>query len=201
MIKFDSDIEAYLETEEKEYVLKYLKPLLKQNKIVEARKVLADSEDEEIDYNNELQIRYFLLYHLKDNYFKGSNEIFPYELAELRGILSMSIPSWITTIRKGAFYLNEIPEIILHNNVRTIEPEAFSYCPLKKVVIPDGVDTIYSKTFYGCRNLESVVIPKSVKYIEGLAFCDCDSLKQVSVPKNTGVDINAFDKHTIIDRY
>lgn len=198
MIKFNEV--PKLNGAEKQFVVETLKPLLKQNNIVKVRGMLQDIRDDSDE--STLIIQYWLLYYLKDDYFKGFDKIFPSEFQYMDGIISMAIPNWITYIGDAAHWgCDDLTEIVIPKSVKYIGTRAFSFCPLKKVDIPDGVDTIYSKTFYGCRNLESVVIPKSVKYIEGLAFCDCDSLKQVSVPKNTGVDIGAFSKHTIIDRY
>lgn len=50
------------------------------------------------------------------------------------------------------------------------------------LVIPNGVDSIKEKAFYGCTNLNSVKIPSSVKYIGKKAFGDCKSLNKVIVP-------------------
>ena len=54
------------------------------------------------------------------------------------------------------------------------------------LVIPDGVTSIGSYTFYGCDSLESVTIPDSVTSIGEEAFSDCDNLE---------ITINTDDKY------
>lgn len=54
---------------------------------------------------------------------------------------------------------------------------------ITKVVIPQGVKTIYAMAFYGCKNLKEVVIPNSVTRIGYEAFSDCTSLKNICIPE------------------
>ncbi len=204
MIEFDLDsAEVFLPDEEKNFLIKYLKPYLKKNNLLKVREMLRDpSYEDELDYSQELQLRYWLLYHLQDDYFKGSDKIFPYEFSEMRGIASMSIPNWVTSIGGGAFWACEdLKNIIIPKSVKTIEEGVFKSCPLEKVVIPDSIDIIPIEAFFNCKHLKSVTIPKGVKRIRNSAFELCNSLKNVSVPQNTTIDNRAFDKHVIIDRY
>ena len=53
------------------------------------------------------------------------------------------------------------------------------------VIIADGVTSISSGAFAGCKNLESVYLPESLTNIGDYAFCQCDSLKKVSIPSHT----------------
>ena len=48
-----------------------------------------------------------------------------------------------------------------------------------RVNIPDGVTSISSLAFYGCRSLLSVTIPSSVSKIGSYAFYGCSSLNSV----------------------
>ena len=61
------------------------------------------------------------------------------------------------------------------------------------VTIPDGVTSISSYAFYGCRGLTSVAIPDSVMSIGASAFEDCSSLTSVTIPDSvTSIGSSAF---------
>ena len=49
-------------------------------------------------------------------------------------------------------------------------------------VIPDKVDNIGNRAFYGCSNLEELSLPNNVSYIGSAAFSYCSKLKSISIP-------------------
>ena len=50
--------------------------------------------------------------------------------------------------------------------------------------VPEGVENIYHRCFYGCDALKRVNIPSSVKRIGKMAFFCCLSLKEVKMPES-----------------
>lgn len=76
-----------------------------------------------------------------------------------------------------------IPGSINHDGkeytVTNIRRDAFKWCSLQSVTIPESVENIGSCAFQVCSNLQSVVIPKSVKSIGPRAFEDCGSLTTI----------------------
>lgn len=102
------------------------------------------------------------------------------------------------TISDGEVY---ITQCTAYNKEEIIIPETIAGCPvtkikenalnklngLKKVVIPNTVNTIELNAFYSCYNLESVNIPASVTYIGETAFDNCRSLKSITVDENNQV--------------
>ena len=50
------------------------------------------------------------------------------------------------------------------------------------LVIPDGITTIGTSTFYGVKNLISVTVPTSVISIGKFAFRNCNNLKSITLP-------------------
>ncbi len=65
----------------------------------------------------------------------------------------------------------------------------------KQYIIPDGVKTIGTFTFYGCSRLTEVIIPNSVKRIRRCAFWGCKSLTSIIIPDSvTEMEVYAFDK-------
>ena len=51
---------------------------------------------------------------------------------------------------------------------------------LTRIVIPDGVTTIYSDAFKGCTNLQEVTMPRTTTTIKSGAFTGCTALNTVS---------------------
>lgn len=52
------------------------------------------------------------------------------------------------------------------------------------VTIPEGVQKIGARVFYGCKSLKSVTIPEGVTEIGGFAFRGCTEMREVTVPKS-----------------
>ena len=66
---------------------------------------------------------------------------------------------------------------------------------LLTVSLPDGLETIGYKTFYGCDGVESLTIPESVTFIDYCAFEDCLSLETVTFQGDRdeiAIDAEAF---------
>ena len=62
--------------------------------------------------------------------------------------------------------------------------------PFKAVVLPDGITTIGSHAFFGCRNLCTIHIPVTVTRIEEYAFGRCHELTEIHVKWQTPLSIN-----------
>lgn len=65
-------------------------------------------------------------------------------------------------------------------DVAQISSDMFRNCnQITKVVIPDSVDTINTRAFYGCTELKTIDLGK-VTSINNYAFCGCDNLSESS---------------------
>ena len=69
-----------------------------------------------------------------------------------------------------------------------------SHCGFKELVIPENVTTIENYAFDYCELLEKVVIGKSVETIGDFAFDNCKRLKSVTshIPAETLPDISNY---------
>lgn len=122
-------------------------------------------------------------------------------------------------IGKAAFYYSNMRHIDLGNSITRIGDDAFNSCSnldtvivpntvnyigsyafcynysgsLKKVVLPEGLDTIHVQTFFGCTGLEEVYIPSTMVYIDTAAFHECWELGPLTLPAGlTGIADYAF---------
>lgn len=90
----------------------------------------------------------------------------------------------------------QLNEIIIPENVTTIDDGAFSFCSsLTKVTIPSTVKIIGEYAFSYCSSLEEITIPEGTTTIKTYAFYDCSMLSKVYLPKSlTNIGENAFIK-------
>lgn len=84
-----------------------------------------------------------------------------------RSIISVSLPTTVTTIGNRAFSgCSSLAEVVIPENVTSIEEYAFSSCSsLTEVSIPDNVSSVGNRAFSMCTELKSVTIGKSVESI------------------------------------
>lgn len=90
-----------------------------------------------------------------------------------------------TSIRSEKCYnLRNMCAVVLPQNLKTIEEEAFSFCfNLKEIVFPDGLEEIGEEAFL-MSGLQSVTIPASVKMIRESAFRVCENLVSFTIEEN-----------------
>lgn len=112
------------------------------------------------------------------------------------------------SIGKGAFAYSHVGAVNLGHRIISIGSDAFCTCDhldsvivpnsctylaervfcynyngrLKKVHLPEGLDTIRAELLHGCPRLEDVNIPLSVVYIDSMAFLECSRLTKLTLP-------------------
>ena len=126
-------IEPKLSDKGKRFLVGILKPLLKQNNLVEVRNKLFLG-----DYKD---VQEFLLAHLgEETYFTDANTITETEFFNLPTIEKIIIPKGIKKIEQGAFAMCKCLEyVFISNTVENIEKDAFANCKmLSAVEIEDG---------------------------------------------------------------
>ena len=82
----------------------------------------------------------------------------------------------------------DLYEIVLSNNIDTINRYEFSGLNLWKIDIPNRVTKIEEGAFYDCRWLQEIRLPDSLEIIGKDAFYECTRLTEITIPKNV-VDI------------
>ncbi len=76
------------------------------------------------------------------------------------------------------------PESIDGLAVTAIEIRIFSSDKsIKSVILPDSVEYIGDRAFFGCESLESIKLPKNLKEIGDYSISDCNLLKEITVPQ------------------
>jgi len=100
-------------------------------------------------------------------------------------LTSAIMPEGLTSIGNGAFaYCSALASFEIPSTVTTIEEFAFYGCSvLDSIVIPDGVTSIGTATFYGC-GFTSVTIPDTVTSIGDWSFYSCWALGSITIPSS-----------------
>ncbi len=108
---------------------------------------------------------------------------------------AIEFPENLKKIGFCAFELNrQLREVVFSNSITDICASAFLFCPVKKVVFPEGMNTIVEQTFRYCEELEIVVIGGNVEEIGSMAFADCPTLETVVIPDSvTSISADAFE--------
>ena len=76
-----------------------------------------------------------------------------------------------------------IPSVVDGIKVYAIGDKAFYECyTVKRIYMPDSIESIGSKAFWDCRNLELINIPHGVTTIGNSAFAYCEKLASISLP-------------------
>ena len=114
------------------------------------------------------------------NYIDSDTEVVIPEEVEFEGTMYP-----VTKIKSGFMDNHLITSIVMGNNIKTIEPYAFSGMKnLKTIKLSNKLETIPQRAFYGCQSLEKIDIPSSVTTIESYAFDLCPNLEEVYIPKS-----------------
>lgn len=113
---------------------------------------------------------------------------------KLSGVINLRQPKGdepqFNTIGASVFQDNEgktdIEYVILPDNVKNIEPGAFSGCTnLRGIKLPSGLEKIQDSTFEGCTKLTQLSIPKGTTSVGNNAFKGDSSLFMVYIKDST----------------
>lgn len=106
-------------------------------------------------------------------------EKYAFEACGFRG--ELKLPSTLQRISNGAFSRTNISSIVFPENLLFLGEAAFSECKELRatVVIPNKVQRINERLFYGCTNLKEVIIPQDVISVGGGAFYHCIGLTKL----------------------
>lgn len=116
----------------------------------------------DVDKNN-------TVYDSRDN----SNSIIETKTNKLitASIDSTTIPSSVEIIGAFSFYYTNYEELVIPENVKVIESEAFAHMQnLKKISFSKGIMAVSSNLFIGCPSIEYIVLPKEIGYVSRSAF-------------------------------
>lgn len=93
----------------------------------------------------------------------------------------------VVKIQYNAFYQNgTIYSVVVPASVKEIEYNAFRESSIKKITLPEGLETIGSGCFRGS-GLTEVVIPSTASFAGGYQFYECENLVSVTIPSTLTV--------------
>ena len=100
-------------------------------------------------------------------------------------LTSITIPSNIKKVGKGAFSYSDLQKVIFEDNgVEELGQKTFENCyQLTSVQLPAGLKAIPKECFNQCASLEKVILPVSVVNIGTFAFKDCPETMKIISPR------------------
>ena len=91
-------------------------------------------------------------------------------------------------IEAQGFSETNIKSVIMPNNLKKIEAEAFYYCPrLLNIEFNEKLEFIGNHAFWGCDGITNLILPNSVLDISEGAFMKCHNLKDAVLSDNLQV--------------
>lgn len=98
---------------------------------------------------------------------------------------SYDVPWGTRSIAGDAFTFCSLKSVTLPDTVTHIGASAFSSCTsLKQVSLPPALTSVSEYMFFCCHSLEQVTLPDPVTSIGDFAFFNCESLERVTMPES-----------------
>ena len=95
----------------------------------------------------------------------------------------IAIPGKFKILPSSIFDRSNIKSIVLEEGIRTIQSSAFNGCKAEEFILPSTLKTI-SVSAFQFSNIKSIDIPEGVKTINKLSFYDCLELRSVKIPSS-----------------
>ena len=133
------------------------------------------------------------IYYNSVNCYTSDDVIGNYAFSGCSGLISLTLPSNVTSIGYSAFYgCIRLTSLTLPSSVTSIGSSAFEGCSsLTSLILPSSVTEIGSSAFYGCSGLTSLTLPSSVTSIGWATFSGCSGLTSIYVSWESPLSIDA----------
>lgn len=103
-------------------------------------------------------------------------------VTNLKYVKKLEIPSTVEIIFRSAFKYHYELESVRINSTKGIGMDAFSGCTnLKQVILPNNLTTIEKYAFEKCSKLLEIILPVNVKVIGENVFKHCHQLEKIIV--------------------
>jgi hypothetical protein len=93
----------------------------------------------------------------------------------------------VTVVGSYCFPVYAADRVTLPPSITALAVDAFLFCPVKEVVLNEGLKTIGDTAFFGCDLLAAVAVPSTVESIGLGAFQNCPMLMSVTLPEGITV--------------
>lgn len=131
-----------------------------------------------------------------------SNLITSIEQAEIINLEDCTEGEKISVIGQNAFScMTLLKRVRIPDTIETVEKQGFSLCyQLKEINLPNTVSYIGTAAFNFCTSLEKFDIPPLVTTLESQTFSNCVKLKKITgIERMTSIGANCFDSCVLLE--
>ncbi len=109
-------------------------------------------------------------------------------------VTHVRIHSSVRMIQGEAFWRRrQLRIVILNDGLEEIGKDAFSFCALREIIIPNAVKRIQEYAFSNCYGLTAVALGNGLEEIGAGAFRYCDTLREIIIPNAVrAIKVGAF---------
>ena len=120
-----------------------------------------------------------------------------YAFAGCNNLSSVKLNNVLETIGSYAFAsCGKLESINLPNTLTSIGESAFRGCGLKEIIVPENITSINRYTFYECDKLEKVELKsENLQIINDMAFVYCSNLKEILILSSNAPELKTGSEY------
>lgn len=131
---------------------------------IEVNKIIIDTELNLFRMTNMISLK-------EISFIKSIDEIHSFSFENTLNLHSISLPSSINKINEAMFNNSGLKEIIIGNNITTIEKDVFKNCvDLPSITLPNTISYYPTDVFLNCKNLKNVYYDGTIEQWNNIIF-------------------------------
>lgn len=135
-----------------------------------------------VKMNQVSELALFMIVNIGIPVLEQMRRIPPYFFKDFKDVNGIVIPSNIQIVERQAFYQSPLKVVSFEDGCEEIGFRCFEDSQVEKVILPSTINSIPSKCFYNCSELQVLNMPRSITSIGEDAFYNCNDELKIITP-------------------